>query len=148
MPHSEDDPTPTIFRGDTLPDWVSSVTKEGGIYRYVLLVLVSALLSFFGAVADLVYRTMFWLFVFPVRTVFDTVAGVSRPFWALLEWVGGFQGTIESMAASAGLAGPLVAVVGWLVPALLIVGLLNFIIGFAETYLPLSAIPLIGRFFR
>lgn len=132
----------------SLPDWISEISKEGGIYRYVLLVIISAVLAFFEATAGFLYRTMYWLFVWPVRTVFDTIAGVSRPFWMLLDWTAGFQATIEAAASSAGLTGPLVALAGWLVPAILIIGILNVVLGFAETYLPLSAIPILGRWFR
>jgi hypothetical protein len=131
----------------SLPDWISEISKEGGIYRYVLLVMVSAVLAFFEATAGFLYRTMYWLFVYPVRMVFDTIAGVSRPFWMLLDWTAGFQATIEAAASSAGLTGPLVALAGWLVPAILIIGILNVVLGFAETYLPLSAIPILGRWF-
>lgn len=130
------------------PDWWDDIAEAGGLYRYVLLVIVSALLGFFGALASGLADVMFWLFVYPTRVVFDTIAGVGRPFFALLEVVDGFQATIESAAASAGLAGPIVALVGWLVPALLIIGILNVVLGIAETYLPLSAIPVLGRVFR
>jgi hypothetical protein len=132
----------------SLPDWISEISKEGGIYRYVLLVIISAILAFFEATAGFLYRTMYWLFVWPVRTVFETIAGVSRPFWMLLDWTAGFQATIEAWASSAGLTGPLVALAGWLVPAILIIGILNVVLGVAETYLPLSAIPILGRWFR
>jgi hypothetical protein len=132
----------------SLPDWISEISEEGGIYRYVLLVMVSAVLAFFEATAGFLFRTMYWLFVWPVRTVFETIAGVSRPFWMLLDWTAGFQATIEAAASSAGLTGPLVALAGWLVPAILIIGILNVVLGVAETYLPLSAIPILGRWFR
>jgi len=145
MPHDDDDPSRLVFRGG-LPDWFGAVEREGGLYRYVLLVIVSALLSFFGAVANVFNDTLYWLFVWPTRSVFNVLAGVSRPFFALLEVVESFQGTIEAAASSAGLAGPVVGLITWLVPALILIGIINVIIGIAETYLPLSAIPIIGRF--
>jgi hypothetical protein len=142
-----DDPADSVNLKNT-PDWWEDVIKEGGIYRYVLLVIVSAILAFWEAVIGTFADVMFWLFVYPLRVTWDVLGGATSPLWALLEWIRGFQSVIESAAASAGLAGPLVALVGWLVPALLIIGILNFILGFAETYLPLSAIPILGRWFR
>ena len=130
------------------PSWWDDIAEAGGIYRYVLLVIVSAILAFLEAVIGVFADVMFWLFVHPLRLLWNTLGGATSPLWALLEWVGSFQSIIESAAASAGLAGPIVALVGWLVPALVIIGILNFILGFAETYLPLSAIPILGRFFR
>jgi hypothetical protein len=130
------------------PDWWQDITKAGGLFRYVVLVMVSAILAFWEAVIGTFADVMFWLFVYPLRVTWDVLGGATSPLWALLEWARGFQSIIESAAASAGLAGPLVALVGWLVPALLIIGILNVILGFAETYLPLSAIPILGRWFR
>ena len=130
------------------PDWWQDITDAGGLFRYVVLVMVSAILAFWEAVIGAFADVMYWLFVYPLRVTWDVLGGATSPLWALLEWARGFQSIIESAAASAGLAGPLVALVGWLVPALLIIGILNVILGFAETYLPLSAIPILGRWFR
>jgi hypothetical protein len=147
MPHDQDDPSRIVLRG-SLPDWISEVQADGGIYRYVLLVIVSALLAFFESAASLVYRTLYWLWVWPVRTFFDTIVGVSRPFWILLEFVEGFQDMIAGAASSAGLAGPIVGLITWLVPAVLIIATLNLLIGLAETYIPLDSLPVIGRWFK
>ena len=147
MPHDSDNPASSVNLKNT-PDWWEDITDAGGLFRYVLLVIVSAILAFWDAVIGTFADVMFWLFVYPLRVTWDVLGGATSPLWALLEWARGFQSVIESAAASAGLAGPLVALVGWLVPALLIIGILNFILGFAETYLPLSAIPILGRWFR
>ena len=142
-----DDPADSVNLKNT-PDWWEDVADANGLFRYVLLVIVSAILAFWEAVIGTFADVMFWLFVYPLRVTWDVLGSATSPLWALLEWARGFQSVIESAAASAGLAGPLVALVGWLVPALLIIGILNVILGFAETYLPLSAIPILGRWFR
>jgi len=149
MPHDSDDPSDIVIgQIKNRPPWQEKIIKAGGIYRYVLLVIVSAILGFWEAVVSTFADVMFWLFVYPLRVVWNVLGGATSPLWAVLDWAESFQSVIESTAASAGLAGPLVALVGWLVPALLIIGILNVIIGFAETYLPLSAIPILGRIFR
>jgi hypothetical protein len=145
---SSQDPDRLIVLGDGYPDWMTAVTQEGGIYRYVLLVIVSALLAFYRELASFVYRTGYWLAVWPTRQLFGAVAGVGRPFWWLLDRLEGFQATIETAASSAGLAGPFVALVTWLIPAILVIAIVNVLVGVASTYLPLEAIPILGRWFQ
>jgi hypothetical protein len=135
---------------DTLPDelieLILTIQRYGSLRRYILAVFVSAVIGLWSGVLG-AFESVLSVVAYMPRLIFNQVAGVSAPFWQLLGWVEGFQTTIESAAASAGLAGPLVAIVAWLVPVVLVIGILNVIVGFAETYLPLSAIPILGRWF-
>jgi hypothetical protein len=131
----------------SLPGWLGEVTAAGGIRRYVLGVIVSALLGLWATVLGGI-EAVWSVWISLPRLISGQLALIGRPAWLLLDGIDAMQGAIESAAASAGLAGPLVAVIAWLVPVLILVAILNVLIGIAETYLPLSAIPILGRWFR
>ena len=62
------------------PDWWQDITKAGGLFRYVLLVIVSAILAFWEAVIGTFADVMFWLW---------DAADVSIPFVdRVLPWRG------------------------------------------------------------
>lgn len=114
---------------------------------YVLGIIVSALLGLWATVLNGI-EAVWSVWISIPRLIVGLIAELGQPAWAFLDYVREFQNVIESAAASAGLAGPLVAVITWLVPVIILVAILNVLIGIAETYLPLSAIPILGRWFR
>lgn len=57
-----------------------------------------------------------------------------------------FGNTVMDIAATAGIFAPIVTVVAWFVPLLLLAIALQVLVGFFSTYLPLKSIPVIGRY--
>ncbi|MFW6045484.1 MAG: hypothetical protein ACOC8O_01355, partial [Natronomonas sp.] len=140
---AEDEPS------SVLPGWLPSDEEDFKAYIYGLVAtwIVGTILRGTDWVATIILRAWAGL-ASSFEAAFlalETVYAI--PFDIVTQTVTLYGDTAASAASGAGVVAPLVALVFVAIPILVFAAIAQFVLGFLDTYLPLSALPVVGRWF-
>lgn len=130
-----------------IPDWIFEIRSKESLARFIIATVatwvVASIFGLWDAVLGVI-QTVQLSVVGVVWSIGDSVSMAFRPAWAMLEWLDWAAFQIEGFIASVGLLAPIAAGVSWMLVIMVVAIVLNFILGFVSTYLPVRSIPFIG----
>lgn len=146
--------------GGTLPSWVSDlrpltryvdtlVEFAKSPSTYIVTFFIGFILDLWSAVLGYFESYLTTMAAIPEAAILRPIlTAFGRPASAV---VGAWESVGEvafSVAPAAGPLAPVVVVMIWFVPMIMIAAGVHFVVGFLDTYLPLTALPGVGRWLR